>query len=102
MITLTHFRGPKMLVSKAHVAAIVPSEIIAASGETVDSQTNTIVVLSTGHAYHVRETVEEVQQALSAPGQTVNVEIVGADLIRTIAKEAAAIIRRDGINRRVG
>lgn len=63
MITLTHFAGPKIKVAPQFVAAIVPPEALRAVGQPVDSLAKSIVVLSNGIVYHVRETVAQVERA---------------------------------------
>lgn len=60
MITLTHFRGLKIRVNKAHVAALIPEGVLKADGARIDRQTKCAVVLASGIAYHVRETVAVV------------------------------------------
>lgn len=60
MITLTHFRGLKIRVNPEHVAALIPEGVLKADGAQIDSQTKCAVVLDSGIAYHVRETVAVV------------------------------------------
>lgn len=55
MITLTHFRGERISVNPYHISAVIPAAVLTGAGETVDSQTQSAVVLSNGVAYHVRE-----------------------------------------------
>lgn len=65
MITLTHFRGLKIRVNPAHVAALIPEGVLKADGAQIDSQTKCAVVLASGIAYHVRETVAVIAGILA-------------------------------------